>query len=158
MDSRCKLLRPLAHHLRSGWRDEGNRTLELTETHCNTNPPIATCLGTVPKCVAGVPNLLHFPRCLASKWSLYSVFRSSWILAIAVRSSYSYSHPLLGHNFVQPSLCRCRRSSHAEPWQPPGHTATAARRPSAASVMASWDIQAAADPICTVGRVWEMRR
>jgi hypothetical protein len=75
-------------------------------------------------------------------------------------SSYSYSHPLLGHSFVHPLPCRCCRSSRAEPWQPPGHTATAARRPSAASVTASrphgtyeqqWTL-------CTAGRVWEMQQ
>ena len=63
---------------------------------------------------------------------------------------------IIRSQLCSPLPCRCRRS---------GRGAVAARahshrlrRPSAASVTASWDIRAAADSICTAGRDWEMRR
>jgi len=90
--------------------------------HYNTN----VCLLTLPKCVAGVPNLLHFPRRPATKRSLYSVFRSPRLLATAVRQ---FPIPILylGHSFVHPSLAdaavRVVRSHGSRPG-----TATATRR------------------------------
>jgi hypothetical protein len=64
-------------------------------------PPYCNiCLGTVPKCVEGVPNLLHFPHCPSSKRSLYSVFRSPRLLATAVRQ-FLFLFP----SFVRSQLC-----------------------------------------------------
>jgi hypothetical protein len=128
------------------------KALQHKPPYCNI------CLGTVPKALQVFPtsSTSHAALRVSGHYIMSSVVLGSSPRQFA--SSYSYSHPLLGHNFVHPSLCRCRRSSRAEPWQSPGHTATAARRPSAASVTASWDIRAAADPISTIGHVWEMRR
>jgi len=90
--------------------------------HYNTN----VCLLTLPKCVAGVPNLLHFPRRPATKRSLYSVFRSPRLLATAVRQ---FPIPIiyLGHSFVHPYLAdaavRVVRSRGSRPGtQPPPPT------------------------------------
>ena len=63
---------------------------------------------------------------------------------------------IIRSQLCSPLPCRCRSS---------GRGAVAARahshrlrRPSMASVTASRDIRAAADPICTAGRDWEMQR
>ena len=62
---------------------------------------------------------------------------------------------IIRSQLCSPLPCRCRRSGRGA--VAARHTATAcAGRARPAS--ASWDIRAAADPICTAGRDWEMRR
>ena len=85
------------------------------------HPYCSICLPTIAKCVAGVPNLLHFPRRPASNMrSLYCANQTS---APRHGSSYFLFTKLLGHSFVHPSLAGAAVRV-AEP-SPPGHTATA---------------------------------
>jgi hypothetical protein len=79
---------------RKALNKEFSPPLQHKPPYCNI------CLGMVPKCVAGVPNLLHFPRRPASKRSLYSVFRSPRLLATAVRQ-FLFLFP----SFVRSQLC-----------------------------------------------------
>jgi hypothetical protein len=136
--------------------DAGHNTSPII--HYNTNPHITTyVLERYQNALQVFPtsSTSHAALRVSVHYILSSVVHGSSPQQFA--SSYSYSHPLLGHSFVHPLPCRCCRSSRAEPWQPPGHTATTAHRPSAASVTAARDIRAAVDPICTAGRVWEMQ-
>ena len=100
-------------------------SLQHKHLYCNI------CLPTIAKCVAGVLNVLHFPRRPASNMrSLYCANQSSVPLH---GSSYFLFPKLLGHSFVHPSLAgaavRVAEPSPPDTQPPPAPAERGQRRP-----------------------------